>query len=95
MQRHVRWMISGMALVSLLVSASCGTEGVAPDVSEDPRPINCPEVAYVGDGAEPEGFDAAGGGLHCHHRTLNFGKLGQTPGCGAVLFYRLNADDVA
>ena len=60
MQRHVRWMISGMALVSLLVSASCGTESVAPDVSEEPRPINCPEVAYVGDGAEPEGFDAAG-----------------------------------
>ena len=60
MQRRKPWMTAMVAAAALIFSASCGTESDSPDIDDDPRPIVCPEVAYVGDGPEPEGFDAVG-----------------------------------
>ena len=44
----------------LVFTAGCGNGTDSPDVDQDPRPINCPEVSYIGDAGEPEGFDAVG-----------------------------------
>jgi len=60
MQIRERWMISMVTMAALIFSVSCGNQADEPDTGDDQRPINCPDVSYIGDGPEPEGFDGVG-----------------------------------